>query len=511
MRTVPTASKATAVQIVWSSKKGSRDIEHIGSGHSASEVAMLKASAYRRIAGADQDQLPLGTDDELGAGAVGPSGMGSGVTVASMRMGPLIEALTAVYRGLGFEEASGGDEVFYQQVLARLVEPTSKLDSLRVIEEMGIDPVSYATVNRRLPTYATEEFRQKMTQALAARAELGPHALVLFDVSTLYFETAQGDGFREPGFSKERRLEPQITIGLLTDANGHPLKVTAFEGNKAETKTMIPVLQEFMADHQLKDITVVADAGMVSDANRKALAAAGLSYIIGEKLPEVPYVIGEWIDEHPGEAPSHGMTLTTPVYEGPAGQRRKARIYYQYRENRAKRTLRGIDQQVAKAQKAVQGKAPVKRNRFVGIKGEQRFLKTDIEDKARALAGWKAYITNLDPAQASADYVIGAYHQLWHIEKAFRMSKSDLAARPVFARLKDSIDAHLSIVTAALAVAQRLEALTGWSRKRFITTARRYREVTINITGQQLVADPELPADLEAQLRTIKDTMAGAH
>ena len=91
------------------------------------------------------------------------------------------------------------------------------------------------------------------------------------------------------------------------------------------------------------------------------------------------------------------------------------------------------------------------------------------------------------------------------------MSKSDLAARPVFARVKDSIDAHLSIVTAALAVAQRLEALTGWSRKRFITTARRYREVTININGQQLIADPEIPADFEAQLRTIKDTMEGAH
>ena len=496
------------MQIVWSSKKGSRDIEHIGSGHNETEVALLKAAAYRRIAGADQDQLPLGIDQ----GAAGDSsGLGSGVTVASMRMGPLIEALTAIYRGLGFDEATGGDEVFYQQVLARLVEPTSKLDSLRVIEEMGMDPVSYATVNRRLAIYATEAFRAKMTQALAARAELGPHALVLFDVSTLYFETDQGDGFREPGFSKERRLEPQITIGLLTDAAGHRLKVTAFEGNKAETKTMIPVLEEFMADHHLKDITVVADAGMVSDANRKALVAAGLSYIIGEKLPEVPPAIRRWMEANPEAAPENGMILSWPVYEGPASQRRKALTYYQYRENRAKRTLRGIDQQVTKAKKAVAGKAPVKRNRFVGIKGEQRFFKTDIEDKARALAGWKAYITNLDPQKASADYVIGAYHQLWHIEKAFRMSKSDLAARPVFARVKDSIDAHLSIVTAALAVAQRLEALTGWSRKRFITTARRYREVTININGQQLIADPEIPADFEAQLHTIKDTMEGAH
>ncbi|TLP70512.1 IS1634 family transposase, partial [Nesterenkonia sphaerica] len=359
--------------------------------------------------------------------------------------------------------------------------------------------------------YATEDFRRALAGALAARADLGPHALVLFDVSTLYFETDQGDGFRESGFSKERRLEPQITIGLLTDADGFPLKITAFEGNKAETRTMIPMLEDFMATHQLKDITVVADAGMVSDANRKALVGAGLSYIIGEKLPEVPPAIRRWMEANPDAAPENGMILSWPVYDGPAGARRKALTYYQYRENRAKRTLRGIDQQVAKAKKAVEGKAPVKRNRFVGITGEHRFLKHDIEDKARALAGWKAYITNLDPEHASADYVIGAYHQLWHIEKAFRMSKHDLAARPVFHRQKDSIDAHLTIVTAALAIAQRLEAITGWSRKRFITTARRYREVTLTINGQQLIAEAELPEDLAALLTTISDTMNGAH
>nr|WP_250506993.1 transposase [Bowdeniella massiliensis] len=271
---------------------------------------------------------------------------------------------------------------------------------------------------------------------------------------------------------------------------------------------MIPVLQDFMSTHRLEDITVVADAGMVSDANRKAIETAKLSYIIGEKLPEVPYPIRTWIEENPDQAPENGMILSWPVYEGTAGARRKAITYYQYREQRAKRTLRGIDQQVAKAKKAVAGKAPVKRNRFVGIEGERRFLKEEIEQKARDLAGWKAYITNLAPETASADYVIGAYHQLWHIEKAFRMSKHDLAARPVFHRQKDSIDAHLSIVTAALAVAQRLETLTGWSRKKFISTARRYREVTLNINGHQLTAETDLPGDLTTAINAIHSSSA---
>ncbi|GIJ35314.1 hypothetical protein Vse01_44620 [Micromonospora sediminimaris] len=92
---------------------------------------------------------------------------------------------------------------------------------------------------------------------------MGPASLVLYDVSTLYFETDAGDGFREPGFSKERRLDTQITIGLLTDAAGFPLMVNAFEGNTAETTTMVPIIQAFVAAHPTADVTVVADAGMI--------------------------------------------------------------------------------------------------------------------------------------------------------------------------------------------------------------------------------------------------------
>jgi hypothetical protein len=135
-------------------------------------------------------------------------------------MGHLWDALGHAFEVLGFEAATGGDEVFRALVLTRIIEPTSKLDSLRVIEEVGVDPPSYATLKRRLPAYAEQSWRQALAGACAAHARLGPASLVLYDVSTLYFEIDAGDGFREPGFSKERRLEPQITIGLLTDASG---------------------------------------------------------------------------------------------------------------------------------------------------------------------------------------------------------------------------------------------------------------------------------------------------
>jgi hypothetical protein len=269
-------------------------------------------------------------------------------------------------------------------------------------------------------------------------------------VSTLYFETDVGDGFREPGFSKERRLEPQITIGLLTDAAGFPLMVEAFEVNRAETTTMLPTIEAFMAAHRLPDVTVVADAPMISAANKKAIEQAGLSFILGMRIAEVPYVVQEWRRQHPGEQMPDGLILTQPWPAGPTDKRRDQVIYYQYRADRARRTLRGIDEQVAKAEKAVAGKVPVKRNRFIKLVGADKSVNRALEAKARALAGIKGYITNLP--NPTADFVIDAYHRLFQIEASFRMSKHDLAARPIYHHKRQSIDAHLTIVFAALAV-----------------------------------------------------------
>lgn len=264
----------------------------------------------------------------------------------------------------------------------------------------------------------------------SAHARLGPASLVLYDVFTLYFETDAGDGFREPGFSKERRLEPQVTIGLLTDAAGFPLMVEEFEGNRAETATMLPTIRGFMAAHQLADVTVVADAGMISDANKRAIEAAGLSFILGAKTPQISYVVAEWRRTHPDQEVPDGLVLTQPWPAGPTDRRRDQVIYYQYTADRARRTLRGIDEQVTKAERALAGKTPVKRNRFVALSGADKAVNRSLEAKARALAGWKGYATNL--TEAGAEFVIGAYHRLYEIERSFRMSKHDLAARPIY-------------------------------------------------------------------------------
>ncbi|BBY56941.1 IS1634 family transposase [Mycolicibacterium sarraceniae] len=422
----------------------------------------------------------------------------------------LWDGLCAAYRIVGFEVAAKGDNVFRDLVLARIIEPTSKIDAERVLNEVGVPAASYATLKRRLPSYAKPSWRQALAGASARHARLGPASLVLYDVSTLYFETDAGDGFREPGFSKERRLEPQITLGLLTDAAGFPLTVEAFEGNKAETATMLPVINAFKAAHRLTDVTVVADAGMISEANQIALQAAGLSYVLGTRIPFLPDVVREWCAKHPDEAVPDLLMLTQPWS---ATSSEKARgipdrvIYYQYRHDRARRTLRGIDEQIAKAPRAVDGKAPVKRNRFIKLAGATKTVNRELEAKNRALAGWKGYTTNL--TGQTPEFVIDAYHQLWRIEKSFRMSEHDLQARPIYHHVRESIDAHLSIVVAAMAVSHWIEAQTGWSIKKFVRTARRYRTVRIKAGEQTLTAADPLPDDLREAL--IKIRAGGVH
>ncbi|WP_010190019.1 IS1634 family transposase, partial [Corynebacterium aurimucosum] len=160
------------------------------------------------------------------------------------------------------------------------------------------------------PTFATESFGEILTQALAHHAGIGPGTFILYDVTTLYFETDTADELRKPGFSKERRLEPQILVGLLTDATGFPLHAGAFAGNSAETHTMLPMITRFQEAYQLDEVTVVADAGMFSAANKQALIDAGLHYILSVKTPTVPEVIETWRWEHPGEDYTHGQIWT---------------------------------------------------------------------------------------------------------------------------------------------------------------------------------------------------------
>jgi hypothetical protein len=127
--------------------------------------------------------------------------------------------------------------------------------------------------------------------------------------------------------------------------------IEAFEGNTAETLTMLPTIRSFMDAHRLADVTIGADAGMISAANQKAIEEAGLSFILGARISDIPHVVAAWRSKHRDDEIPDGRVFTQPWPAGPADKRRDQVIYYQYKADRARRSRRGIDDQVTKAER----------------------------------------------------------------------------------------------------------------------------------------------------------------
>ena len=226
VRKVKTASGATAVQIAV--KEGRRDkvIEHLGSAHMEAELAALMEIGRHRIA-PDQLALDLTPTPPAVSGLLTASApVGTDAVVASKRSGLLWDVLHRAYTCLGLGDATGGDRAFEQMVLACLVEPSSKAQVPRVLGDLGLEPVSTRTLFRSLGRCGQRGYREAISQALFEHVTAsGGLALCLYDVTTLYFEAEREDDLRRVGYSKERRVDPQIIVGLLVDRHGFPLQV----------------------------------------------------------------------------------------------------------------------------------------------------------------------------------------------------------------------------------------------------------------------------------------------
>jgi len=493
VRRVPTASGAVAVQVVESHGHDVEVVSHVGSAHGGDELALLEETADRIVHQGEDPLFPANSDGEF-------DGVPS-VSVASTFSGLLWGQLSIWWTRLGFDVVD--DEVFKQVVLARIVEPTSKSDSIRVMTGLGVTAPSESAIYRSLRRCQDNDYRSLLSDACWDNVvKAGPIGLLMYDVTTLWFEIHEDDEFRKPGYSKERRLEPQIIVGLLVDAHGFPLAIQAFEGNKAETLTIVPVVKQFMASRKLKRLTIVADAGMLTETNLAGLEDAGLDFVVGSKTTKFPYYLDARAEAHPQDRePADGWTGWWRMPTPPGDRRRN--LIIQYRAKRARLDLLNIGRQVAKAQQIVTGDRPVTHSRFIKIQGGKRGLNQPVIDRAKRLAGYKGYVTNLPldgPDGLDPAILIASYHQLYEVENSFRMSKHDLKARPVFHHRQDSIQAHLTVVYAALAISRAIQDATGVTINRWRQTLAPIRTAIININGHQLTIPPAIPDHIKPLL-----------
>jgi len=373
--------------------------------------------------------------------------------IKSLRLlGPEL-LLGKIFDEIGFGEIK--DRLFRHLVLARLCYPASKLKTTDYIFKYQGLNIDVESVYRYLDKLHSSQ--KKRVQQISYEHTLkilnNQIGLIFYDVTTLYFEAEQEDEMRKAGFSKDgKHQHPQIVLGLLTSAGGYPLAYDIFEGNKFEGHTMLPVINGFKECYKIENLVVVADAGLMSAANIEELQTNQYQYIIGARIKNETRQVQEQI-----------LALGLKNGESTVIQKtEQSKIIISYSQARARKDAANRKRGLEKLEKSIEQGKLTKKN--INNRGYNKYLKlegqmnvTIDKQKYEADAKWdglKGYMTN---TQLSKDLVIENYMQLWQIEKAFRIPKTDLRIRPIYHRLRHRIEAHICICFCAYKIYKELE------------------------------------------------------
>lgn len=360
--------------------------------------------------------------------------------------------LGRIFDDIGFNKIK--DEIFRELVLARVAFPRSKLKTTEFLHRYKQIDLDEDQIYRYLDKlHSTQkELVQRISFNHTLKILNNQISIVFYDVTTLYFEIDQEDELRKTGFSKEgKHQNPQVVLGLLVSKNGYPLAYDVFEGNKFEGHTMLTVVDDFRKKHGLKKLIVIADSGLLSRENIDQLHAKGYEFILGARIKNETTTVKEKI-------------LALPIGNGQSHLIKKGglKLIVTYSDDRAKKDRYNRDKGVRKLEKQIRRGRLTKAS--INNRGYNKFLKLEGKisvtldrEKLQQESRWdglKGYLTN---SNLSKDQIIENYQHLWHIEKAFRIAKSDLKIRPVYHRMGRRIEAHICISFVAYKLYKELE------------------------------------------------------
>jgi transposase len=347
------------------------------------------------------------------------------------------------------------DNLFKQLVLARICFPVSKLKTTDYLSKYQFLDIDVQVVYRYLDKlYKNQKDRIQQISYNHTLNVLENHiSVVFYDVTTIYFEVDKEDDLRRTGFSKDgKHQHPQIVLGLLVSKGGYPLAYDIFTGNQFEGHTMLPIIDSFKNKYKLEKLIVVADSGLMSKENIALLENQGYEYILGARIKSVEKKLKEQIlslNLKNGEVKTIDLN-------------RKRKLIISYSEKRAKKDAHNRDRGLIKLNKQVQSgkltKASINNrgyNKFLEIKDEIKIsINNNKIEEDKKWDGLKGYMTN---TALKTEEVIENYKELWQIEKAFRIAKTDLEIRPVYHRVQRRIEAHICIAFTAYKVYKELE------------------------------------------------------
>lgn len=456
IRKVRTQSGATAVQIVRYVARKCVVVQHVGSARTDQELQILRQEAelvreelcvQPSLFPTKRDETQLLHENHLNLQAV-----------THLFAHKMLRQCCQIC-GLGIMHP-----LYQDLALMRIIEPASKLRTIELLQRYFNISYGKRTIYRLLPQLIDQILIIEEAAYQTACTHFGEaFALILYDVTTLYFESHEPDDeLKARGFSKDdKSKQPQIVVGLLVTSQGFPLMHEVYKGNTFEGHTMLGVLQQFKKRHPQANPIIVADAAMLSQDNMNRLDAEGYQYIVGARLANTKMSFINQIDAQLDRTDGASIRLAYP--------KRSYEVICSYSAKRAKKDRRELEKQLVRANELIERKESGRRAKFIKkkLKGVDCFvLNEELKAKTEKLLGIKGYITNVPEAVLSNSQVIEYYHELWHVEQAFRISKSDLQTRPIFHQNHEAIRAHVLLCFMALMMSKFLEIKTGLSLKR---------------------------------------------
>lgn len=503
VRTTKTASGATAVQIVRYKQRKKIIVKHIGSAHTEDELASLKQNANDWIEKESRQQrlFPKQTQAKTLISIDKCKYIG-------FRYAFIYEVLSEIFRLFRLDSTT---QLLRDLSLIRIIQPASKLESLELLAEYFGKIYQRADLYRNIPAFvASKEDIEKKFIAVARNHFHFNFSIVFYDVTTLYFESFKEDEeqFRKVGFSKDNKTnQPQIVIGLIVTREGFPVAYDVFEGNTFEGNTFIPSIIKFKSTHKIETLTIVADAAMISLSNIEKLIDNKLSYIVGARVANLKH---EEIQKITRE-----LVVQTDDME--EWQRRdgfsmriitdKGLLLCDFSFKRYLKDKREMEKQIAKAEKLLKDKDTLKRTKFIKNKDDKKteqVLNTELIEKTKLLLGIKGYYTNL--TDETDKTIIDHYHNLWHVEQAFRIAKSDLAMRPIYHFKKQTIEAHTLICFMALAVCKYMELKSGKSTKKIIKLLKSVTDARLKnlLTNEEFILRSEVTEEIQNLVEALR-------
>jgi transposase len=457
IRVVKTASGASAVQIVYYKNRKRFVFKHIGSAKSSQELESLKLVAQDVIKNFNPE-IPLFAEAKLDNLLYLDKTEFLGVYYTF-----LYEVITGLISQIGLDKIK--QHLLVDLVAIRVVEPASKLRSIELLD-------TYFGIKHRRQSYyqsapqwpVLKDKIERIVVEFAKKNYAFHFDLLFYDVTTLYFETFKEDELRKNGFSKDNKLQqPQILVALMVTKEGFPIAYSIFSGNTFEGHTIIPVMNTFIKKYAVKELTVVADAAMISTTNIQELRKNNISYIVGARLGNLASDLIERIDKIITRQDGESIRLKT----------NNGYLICAFSSVRYRKDKYEMEKQIEKAKVIVETPSKGKKVKFTKTTGGQVLLNQPLIEKSRKLLGIKGYYTNLDENTANNKTIIERYHELYRVEQAFRISKHDLQTRPIFHFKTEPINLHILICYMALVVSKHIELATGESIRKFLTECKK--------------------------------------